>query len=85
MKVVIHYPRDGLVYMKGHCGSNSISSTDDLPMVTCLKCKELLMEQNKMNAPKITFEAWMKNNGIVWNHLREAEKREAVMKWKAEA
>jgi hypothetical protein len=38
-----------------------------------------------MNAPKISFEAWMKQNGIVWNHLPEAEKREAVMKWKAEA
>jgi hypothetical protein len=71
--------------MKGHCGSNSISSTSDLAMVTCLKCKELLREQNEMNSPKISFEDWMVKNGIIWSHLREADKRAAVKKWKAEA
>lgn len=35
-----------------------------------------------MASPKISFEDWMKENGIIWNHLREKEKREAVLKWK---
>ena len=38
-----------------------------------------------MDNPKITFEDWMKKKGIIWNHLREAEKRAALKKWKAEA
>jgi len=33
---------------------------------------------------QMTFEEWMKKNGIIFNHLREAEKREAVKQWKAE-
>jgi hypothetical protein len=38
-----------------------------------------------MSSPKISFEDWMTKNGIIWNHLREADKRAAVKKWKAEA
>jgi hypothetical protein len=38
-----------------------------------------------MASPKISFEDWMRENGVIWNHLREKEKREAVLKWKSEA
>lgn len=37
-----------------------------------------------MATPKISFEDWMEKNGITWNHLREADKRVAVLKWKSE-
>ena len=83
MKPVVHYPRDGVTYMRGQCGANSISSSTDLERVTCRACK--IIEEEKMNNPKITFEDWMKKKGIIWNHLREAEKRAALKKWKAEA
>nr|DAV53056.1 MAG TPA: TFIIB-TERMINAL DOMAIN, TFIIB, TRANSCRIPTION INITIATION [Caudoviricetes sp.] len=38
-RVVIHYPRDGVTYMIGHCGSSSLSSDKDLRNVTCERCK----------------------------------------------
>ncbi|QHJ81983.1 MAG: hypothetical protein [Caudoviricetes sp.] len=41
MKPLVHYPRDGITYSKGACGSHSVSSTLDWNMVTCPKCKEL--------------------------------------------
>lgn len=47
--VMVHYPRDGLTYMKGECGANSISSTKTLMDVTCERCKEII----RNNADKI--------------------------------
>jgi len=41
MKLVVHYPRDGITYSKGACGSHSVSSILDWNKVTCPKCKEL--------------------------------------------
>lgn len=82
-RVVIHYPRDGVTYMIGHCGANSISSTTDLSIVTCDKCKESLRGQEGMIEQKVSFELWMKRNGVKWSHLREKEKRQAVLKWKS--
>lgn len=70
--------------MTGHCGANSISSTTDLAMVNCDKCRALLREDEAMSEPKVSFEEWMKRNGVTWSHLREKEKRQAVLKWKSE-
>lgn len=41
-------------------------------------------EDTTMSAPKISFEDWLKKNGVKWSHLREQEKREAVLNWKSE-
>ena len=40
--MTVHYPRDGITYMRGQCGANSVSSTTDLAQVTCGKCLELI-------------------------------------------
>jgi hypothetical protein len=68
--------------MRGQCGANSISSSTDLETVTCKACK--IIEDEKMATTKISFEEWMEKNGVIWNHLREADKRVAVLKWKSE-
>jgi len=31
------------------------------------------------------FEAWMKKNGIKWNHMNRAEQRAAIKKYMGEA
>lgn len=49
MKVDIHYPRDAIKYMTGHCGSSSLSSSIDLEIVTCLRCKEKLLIEAEIN------------------------------------
>lgn len=51
MKPVVHYPRDGITYSKGACGSHSVSSTLDWNKVTCAKCKEL-KEKLDTNTPQ---------------------------------
>lgn len=45
--IIIHYPKDGIRYMKGQCGNNSVSSTKDLTKVTCKKCIELLASSTR--------------------------------------
>lgn len=47
MKPVVHYPKDGVTYMKGQCGANSTRSTDVIKDVTCEKCKALLAAGRK--------------------------------------
>lgn len=48
-RVIVHYPKDGITYMKGECGSNSISSTKNKSDVTCQKCKEILEKIHGIN------------------------------------
>lgn len=41
-QVIVHYPRDGLTYMIGQCGNQSLSSIKNISEVTCKKCREIL-------------------------------------------
>jgi hypothetical protein len=40
--IIVHYPKDGITYMKGQCGNHSVSSTKDLKDVTCKECLNLV-------------------------------------------
>jgi hypothetical protein len=44
-KIIVHYPRDGVIYMKGECGSFSLSSTKNIDEVTCEVCRAWLDQQ----------------------------------------
>jgi hypothetical protein len=44
--IVIHYPKDGITYMKGQCGSHSVSSCKILVMITCPMCVKIVKEKN---------------------------------------
>lgn len=42
MTVIVHYPKDGLTYMKGQCGAHSVSSCKDINLITCQACLKLI-------------------------------------------
>jgi hypothetical protein len=50
MKPVVHYPRDGEIYMQGQCGAHSVSSAKEERLITCHKCIEILRQANQKPA-----------------------------------
>lgn len=46
MTILVHYPRDGITYMKGQCGAHSVSSCKILNLITCPVCYKLIKELN---------------------------------------
>lgn len=47
MKAVVHYPKDGKIYMTGECGRSSVCSTKELKCVTCEKCLKIINSKEK--------------------------------------
>lgn len=45
VRVTVHYARDGITYMRGECGANSVSSAVELAQITCEKCRKLIEQR----------------------------------------